>query len=196
MSKHSPEPSLDPHTLDLLDFRHVREALQERCFSRAGRVSLESQQISTDPEEVEKRKAQAVAFRRLLESGKAFPALDFPDIASLEPKLFKKGTLFELEELFALGRFIVSARRLSKAVEASGEELLLPLGRAVPDMKELSKDIFTIIDREGSLRENQIPVLKEIRDRIRSLERDIANTARSYLHDPTYQSLWQAKQPA
>jgi DNA mismatch repair protein MutS2 len=196
MSKLSPKPSLDLHTLDLLDFQRVRQALKERCFSQAGRVALENQGISTDPAEVEERKAQAVAFRRLLESGKVFPALDFPDVGTLEPKLFKTGILFELDELFALGRFIVSARRLSKAVAASEEELLLPLGRSVPDMKELSKAIFTIIDREGSLRENHIPVLKEIRDRIRSLERDISKTAKTYLHDPTYQALWQAKQPA
>jgi len=196
MSKHSPKPSLDPHTIDLLDFRRIRQALQERCFSQAGRVALEDQGISTDPDEVEERKARAVAFRRLLESGKTFPALDFPDVGSLEPKLFKEGALFELEELFALGRFIVSARRLSKAVEASDEELLRPLGRAMPDMKELSKAIFTIIDGEGALRENHIPVLKEIRDRIRSLERDISKTAKTYLHDPMYQTLWQAKQPA
>jgi len=196
MSKRSPKPSLDPHTLDLLEFRRVRQALQERCFSQAGRDALENQRISTDPEEVEQGKALAVAFRRLLESGKVFPTLDFPDVGSLEPKLFKQGTLFELEELFALGRFIVSARRLAKAVGASGEELLLPLGRSLPDLKELSKEIFTIIDREGLLRENHIPVLKEIRDRIRSLERDIAKTAKTYLHDPTYQTLWQARQPA
>jgi len=196
MSKHSPEPSLDPHTLDLLGFQSVRRALQERCFSQAGRVALENQRIATDPGEVAERKAQAVAFRRLLESGKAFPDLDFPDVGSLQPKLHKMGTLFELAELFALGRFIVSARRLSKAAQASEEELLPPLGREVPDLKDLSKAIFAIIDREGALRENHIPVLKEIRDRIRSLERDIAKTAKGYLRDPTYQSLWQAKQPS
>jgi DNA mismatch repair protein MutS2 len=196
MSKHSPKPSMDLHTLDLLDFQRVRQALQERCFSQAGRTALENQHISTEPAEVAERKAQAVAFRRLLESGRAFPDLDFPDVDKLALKLFKKGILFEVAELFALGRFIVSARRLSKAVEASEEELLVPLGRAVPELKELSKDIFAIIDKEGFLRENHIPVLKEIRDRIRTLERDINRTARTYLKDPTYQALWQAKQPA
>jgi DNA mismatch repair protein MutS2 len=196
MSKHSSEPSLDLHTLELLDFRSVRRALQERCFSEAGRNALELERISTDPEEVSERKARAVAFRRLLESGKAFPYLDFPDVQTLKPKLFKKGTLFDLAELFALGRFIVSARRLAKAVQDSQEELLIPLGRAMPELKDLSRSIFGIIDKDGSLRENHIPVLKEIRDRIRSLEREITKTAKSYLNDPTYQSLWQAKQPA
>ncbi|UCF98620.1 MAG: endonuclease MutS2 [Spirochaetaceae bacterium] len=196
MSKHSPKPFLDPHTLNLLDFSSIRRALQERCFSEAGRQALEDQTISTDSVEVEERKAEAVAFRRMLESGKPFPDLDFPDIRSLEPKLFKRGVLFELEELFALGRFIVSGRRLAKAVEASAEELLLPLAAAMPDAKALSKEIFSIVDREGNLRENHIPVLKEIRSRIRTLEREVDKTARTYLHDPTYQSLWQANQPA
>ena len=193
---HSPEPFLDRHTLDLLNFQRIRLALQERCFSEAGRIALENQNVSTDPDEVAERKDRAVAFRRLLESGKAFPDLDLPDVHTLEPKLLKKGTLFDLAELFALGRFIVSARRLAKAVEDSQEELLRPLGQAMPDMKDLSKAIFALIDREGFLRENHIPELKKIRDRIRSLERDIAKTAKSYLNDPTYQALWQAKQPA
>jgi DNA mismatch repair protein MutS2 len=196
MSKRSPGPSLDPHTLNLLDFHNIRQALQERCLSQVGRAALEEQQISTNPEEVEQRKAEAVAFHRLLESGKDFPSLDFPNVGSLEPKLFKKGVLFELEELFALGRFILSSRRLAKALDVSEEELLHPLGRALPDMKDLSKEIFAIIDRDGNLRDNQIPVLKQIRNRIRSLEQEIAKMAKSYLHDPTYQSMWQAKQPA
>jgi DNA mismatch repair protein MutS2 len=196
MSKHSQKPSLDPHTLELIDFPRIRSALQDRCFSQAGSLDLQQQSIATDPQKVEERKARAAAFRRILESGSSFPALDFPPVRSLEPRLSKKGALFELEELFALGRFIVSSGRLAKTLRAAAEELLLPLIDEVPDLRTLSKEISAIIDRDGSLRENQIPVLKEIRERIRSFERDVEKTARGYMREPAYQALWQARQPA
>ena len=73
MSKHSPAHSMDAHTLDLLDFPLIVEALKERCLSEAGRQELDRQVISTDPDEVERRKQLAVSFRRLLESTYTVP---------------------------------------------------------------------------------------------------------------------------
>ena len=196
MSKRLPITSMDLHTLNLLDFQSVLEALQDRCLSEAGRNALTGQSISTDSQEVEERKARAVAFRRVLESGKPFPAFDFPPLSTIRAKLFKQGVLFEMEELFYLGRFIVSARRLLKFLHASAETALVPLAAELPDLKGLSKDIFAVIDGEGLLRETHIPVLREIRGRIRSLQRDTEKMAKSYLHDPTYQTIWQENLPA
>jgi len=187
---------MDPHTLNLLDFQVILDALAERCLSEAGRAALAGEQISTDPEEVEKRKALTVAFHRLLESGRAFPSLDFPDLSSLEPKLFKKGVLFEIEELFCLGRFIVSSGRLARYLKAGGQELLLPLAAGLPDLKDLSKEIFAVIDRAGALREDHIPVLREIRESIRCLQRENEKLAKSFLNNPGYRSMWQADRPA
>lgn len=196
MSKRSPMTSMDLHTLNLLGFQSVLEALQDRCLSEAGRNALTGQSISTDSREVEERKARAVAFRRVLESGKPFPAFDFPPLSTTQSKLFKQGVLFEMEELFYLGRFIASARRLLKFLHASAETALVPLAAELPDLKDLSKDIFAVIDGEGLLRETHIPVLREIRGRIRSLQRDTEKIAKSYLHDPTYQTVWQENLPA
>jgi DNA mismatch repair protein MutS2 len=187
---------MDLHTLNLLDFQRVLEALQDRCLSEAGRKALTYQTISTDSQDVEERKARAVAFRRVLESGKPFPAFDFPSLAALHSKLFNQRALLEVEELFFLGRFIVSARRLLKFLHASGEAILMPLAATLPDLKGLSKDIFAVIDKEGFLRETHIPVLREIRGRIRSLQRETEKLAKSYLHDPTYQTVWQENLPA
>ena len=194
MSKHSPEPSPDLHTLKLLDFQSIRMALQERCLSAVGRAAVQQQRITTDAGEVEERKAEAVAFRRLLESGRPFPDLDLPDVGGLAAKLYKQGVLFDQEEIFALGRFIVSARRMAKAVAESQQNDLIPLAQSVPDLRDLSKSIFSVIDREGALRENTIPVLREIRKNLRALSREVERIAKSYLNDPTYQSIWQARQ--
>jgi DNA mismatch repair protein MutS2 len=196
MSKHSPAHSMDAHTLDLLDFPLIVEALKERCLSEAGRQELDRQVISTDPDEVERRKQLAVSFRRLLESGRAFPTLDFPDVSALERKLFKRGIQFEVEELFYLGRFIISARRLRKHLRDSGEPLLIEPASELHELKELSREIFSVIDKDGSLRVSQIPVLREIRDRIRALQRETQALAKSYLGNPAYRSLWQADLPA
>lgn len=187
---------MDSHTLDLLDFPVIKNALKDLALSEAGKQALESQIPSTDPREVEERKTLAVDFRRLLDSGRPFPALDFPDVGPLAPRLHKRGAQLEIQELFHLGRFIVSARRLAKHILSSDEQRLRSLAADLPDLKDLSKAIFTVIDGDGYLRENHIPVLREIRIRIRALQKDTETLARSYLNNPAYRSLWQADRAA
>jgi DNA mismatch repair protein MutS2 len=164
-------------------------------MSELGRERVASEPIMDDPLLVRERLELARAFRRMLESGRPFPQLDLPDVRSLRPKLFKDGVVLELEELFRLGRFLSSTGRLKRHLTASEEALLHPLGGGLPDLKELSRAVFTVIDREGRIREDHLPVLKELRDRIRRVERETERLAREYLSNPEYRSFWHGELP-
>jgi DNA mismatch repair protein MutS2 len=187
---------MDPHTLELVGFPKVLQQLQESCLSEVGRDRLLAQEVSPDAGAVRDRLALAVAFRALLESGRSFPALDFPDVRPVLPKLFKSGAQLELEELFRLGRFVVSGQRLRRHIQAGGQELLRPHAAALPELKELSREIWGVVDREGRLRENQIPVLREMRNRIRALQREAERLARGYLDNPAFRGFWSADLPS
>jgi len=186
---------MDQHTLELLGFPRVLESLRDACLSEEGRRRLEQESIALEEGEVAQRLALACALHRVLESGRQFPALDFPDLGPLLPKLFKIGAQLDLEELHALGRFAVSGSRLRRHVASCGEPLLRPLAEAIPELRELVRGIFSIVDRDGQLREAQIPELKEIRERMRSLQRDTERIAQGYLANPAYRSYWHAEVP-
>ena len=187
---------MDPHTLELLEFRRILETLQSGCMSELGRERLENEEIAVQPAAVAERLDLARAFRRVLDSGRPFPRLDFPDVRSLRPKLFKSGVVLELQELFYLGRFLVSCTRLQRHLAAAGESLLVPLAGRLPELGELSRAVFTVIDREGQVREDHLPVLRELRQRIRRLERETERVARDLLNNPDYRAYWHGELPA
>jgi DNA mismatch repair protein MutS2 len=183
---------MDAHAAELLDFPAVQRELAGLCFSAQGRELLQAQPISDQVEEVERRKELAAAFRRVLESGKPFPALDFPDIGPLLPRIHKEGALFEPAELAALGRFLVSALRLKRHIAAGGEEGLAAIAADIADLRELSRAIFSRIDRDGAVRENHIPSLRAIRERIRALQKEAERLAQGYLSHQDYRGFWQS----
>jgi DNA mismatch repair protein MutS2 len=77
-----------------------------------------------------------------------------------------------------------------------GEPALRSLAEAVPELRQLVRDIFSIVDRDGQLREGQIPELKEIRERLRGLARETERVAQAYLSNPAYRSYWHAELPS
>jgi DNA mismatch repair protein MutS2 len=186
---------MDPHTLELLDFAAIVEELRQYCFSAQGLSRLAGEPVETNPARVKERKERAIAFHRLLESGKAIPAFDFPELGLMVSRAAKPGVLFEPEELNALGRYILSAFRLKRYVAASGEALLADIGDRIPDLRSLAREIFSLIDRKAAIRENHVPELKAIRERIRQLQKDVERLAQAYLANNEYRSLWQSDLP-
>jgi DNA mismatch repair protein MutS2 len=186
---------MDLHTVELLEFPRILESLKEACLSETGRERLAAEEVSPDPDAVRERLELAVAFRRMLESGRAFPQLDLPDIRSLRPRLFKSGIVLDIEELFHLGRFLSSSARLKRHLGACEELLLHPFAEGLPELGDLTRAVFTVIDREGRIREDHLPVLKELRDRMRMAERETERLARAYLSNPEYRTFWHGELP-
>jgi DNA mismatch repair protein MutS2 len=192
---------MDRHTLDLLEFTRVLDELAELCASPQGAELLRSQDILTDQAGLEERLSLALEFRAILESGRALPAFDFPDIGTIPSRLGKEGLVLEGEELAALGRWILSALKMKRVVlaesERSGKESggLALLASGVPDLSALSRSIFRIVDHDGELRERQIPELAAIRGRIRRLREDADRSVRGLLDDHASRGFWQTATP-
>lgn len=186
---------MDPHTLELLEFPRILATLAASCLSELGRERLVSEPIATEPAEVRERLELARAFRRMLESGRPFPQLDLPDVRAVRSRLFKRGAVLDIEELFHLGRVLVSCARLKRHLGASGEALLEAQANRLPDLREVGRAVFAVIDRDGQVREDHIPVLKELRGRIRRAQRDTERIAREYLSNPDYRSFWHGELP-
>jgi len=185
---------MNGHTLKLLEFGRVVRELQEACLSEGGRLAVAAQAVTTDASEVRDRLALAVAFRALLESPAAFPTLELPDIASVLAVPRRPGSIFEPEELAALGTYILSATKLKRYL-GRGEQRLAALGGDIPDLTAVSAYIFRYIDREGAIKEKAIPELAAIRSRIRSLRQEVDAMVSRFLSAPEYREYWQADVP-
>ncbi|MBA7608759.1 Endonuclease MutS2 [subsurface metagenome] len=188
---------MDLHTVELLEFSSIVQEMAESCFSPQGRERIRSEEILTDPEEIQRKLELASAFRRILESGRSLPNLDFPDLYSLMPRMSKSGTCFDEEELSRLGRFIISAGRLRRYLCRAGKEdnTLAAIASRIPDLKKLTGEIFTVVDNEGNLKYKNLPVLKGIKSRIRDLQQKVDRLARGYLSNEEYRRFWQTDTP-
>jgi DNA mismatch repair protein MutS2 len=185
---------MDAHTLRLLEFGRVVAELGEICLSEGGRAALREETISTDPVEVSGRVGLAVAFRALLESGSAFPGVQFPDIASVLARPRRVGSLFEPEELAALGTYILSATKVKRHL-ARGEPRLAALAGLIPDLTPVSALIFRYVDPDGSVKEKSIPELAAIRAKIRKIRQDVEVVVSRYFSSPEYREYWQSDVP-
>jgi len=207
---------MDPHTIELLEFSTVLAQVADHCLSAQGRERLLGEQFISDPRLLGQRLGLARSFRRLLESGREFPPLEFPDLGWLLPRISKPGSAMDAAELSGLGRFLVSAQKLKRAIlkgcgaeeaaahapaagsgpgaeaSSSGEEegLAAKAGR-IPGLKGLIREIFTVVDADGSLKEKNLPSLREIKARIRRLQQELERLARGYLESPSYRPFWQ-----
>jgi DNA mismatch repair protein MutS2 len=185
---------MNEHTLRLLEFPRVVAELADLCMSEGGRRVLAGEKISSEAGEVKARVELAVAFRALLESGAAFPTLELPDIASVLAFPRRVGSIFEPEELAALGANILSATKLKRHL-LRGSEGLAALAADIPDLTALSALVFRYVDREGAIKEKAIPELAAIRSRIRSIRQEVDGMVSRYLSAPEYREYWQADVP-
>ncbi|HUV08806.1 MAG TPA: endonuclease MutS2, partial [Spirochaetia bacterium] len=200
---------MDSHTLQLLEFQSIRDELGEYCLSSEGKELIQQQGILTVPEDVHCLLSLVSEYRRILAGGSPFPALDFPPIRPLLRPLTKQGTVLEAEELAAVGRYILSSKRLKRflfrnveapaavggATVAGGASALGEKAGEIPDLDGLSKEIFRTVDREGRLKESQIPELKAISRRLSGMRREVDRLVARYLSQPEYQSYWQNDRP-
>jgi len=187
---------MDQHTVKLLEFQVILEELKDKCFSPEGRYTLQKQEILTEAPEVSRLLSLSVSFRRLLESGRNIPALDFPQWEGRKAEQWKEGLLLEAVELTTIGRTLIGARKLKRyLIQGAGTEELQRIAGGIADLDFLPRAIFRLLDKEANIREKNVPELKSIRERIRTLQREVSRLAGSYLNNSDFKSYWQADVP-
>ncbi len=187
---------MDEHTLRLLEFEKIRSELIGLCVSPQGAEAMERRGFEAEPARVKEALELSLAARAALESGIPMPGLEFPEIRPLLPALGKEGLQMEGEDLASIGTHILSAMKLKKFVlKASRNSALHGMAQSIPDLTEISRKIFHIVDPKGDLKEKRIPELASIRERIRRLKEDVERTARLMLDADASRSYWQANLP-
>ena len=194
---------MNEKTLKLLEFDNVRLSVAACALSEeAGTVILNDKPRLT-AEETDKLKSltAAVAERMLYSAGENRESL--PDIGQLFSKLDVEGAVLEIDEAYAIGIFINRAEAFKQWLQKPYKPLneiprtqcpILPIVQEFPVCSDISTGIFKIIDKEGNLRD--LPEFREIRKKIRSLQRDIEKTGSRYASNDETRRMLQSDIPS
>ena len=194
--------SEEDRALSLLDFPTVRRELCDLAMSEEGRALLSRQAILRDALEVEALLDVVGAWKSLLEEGAVPPPLQFPPAAHLLAPLAKEGAVGEANELAAIGGFVGSAGRLKsyllralagKRQRNQADVKLLAYAEPMPDLGQLADKILSVLEADGTVKEDKIPELKRIRRQTVALRTDISDLSARHMNEN--RSLWQSDVP-
>lgn len=185
---------MNEHTLRLLDFHLIHEELQTYAWSADGRRRIQSEQFFFKQEELEGFRKLVDEFHQLYEKEQQLPTFLFPDIDEIMRVGEKPGSQLEGIEIAQVVRFLQSSRML-KSILVKQNGSLREEGEDLPDLTDLSKYLTRFIDTDGNLKEQEIPSLRTIGERIRHLRREIEKLTYGYLQNPAYRGYWQTDTP-
>jgi DNA mismatch repair protein MutS2 len=186
--------TLAEKTQFLLEYPQIMEKAASYAISEEAAAIIKESKPIYDTGRVIEAKNIVFAIHTLIKSFGDEPRSWLPSIGFLLPKIETQGTVLDLDEALAVGLFVERAGELRNWVirdRSSNKELatrgmgeLFALlghsaavstakGETFPECSQTASEIFKIIDREGNLRD--IPVLRAIRKRISSLEKELKN---------------------
>lgn len=185
--------TMNERTLDLLDFRRVRDDVAGYCRSDEGRASVLESLPSTDSVRVEDAKARSRAVGALFEEGIPLPGGTFPGIADFLPVLSKEGTCLEQEELYALALWSEAYGELKAFLSKAEHPVLAGETGQAPDLAEIPRIVFRVLARDGTLAD--LPELRDAQSRIRRVNSEIERITSSFFQDGELRSMLQSDLP-
>ena len=181
-----------------LDFYRIRESISKLCISEEGRDFLNTQEPLTDSNEIEKLKNLGREWHTYLGSSNTQALYAWPPVKDLFSVLGKDGIQLSQDQIYALGIFSRSVIHCKNTVSSASENISIPdlahETSEIPDCSPAANKIFSILTNEGEVRD--LPVLREIRERIARLHKEIENAVRKYTGNPQYSNALQSTVPA
>ena len=187
---------MNEKTLQLLEFDAIRSSVAALSLSEeAGNIILGENPL-LNIEEAEKLKSLVEAVHERLVSLGGESRLSLPGIGQLFSKLEVEGMALEVDEAYAIGIFIQRAETFRQWLlkPMPEEDSLAKAAGEIPGCNEIAADVFKILDHEGKLRD--LPEFREIRKKIRSLQKDIESTGARYAKNEETRRMLQSEIPS
>jgi DNA mismatch repair protein MutS2 len=181
------------HTLRLLEFERIREDVAHYCLSPEGSAVLLEELPLDESASVAESKAATAAVLALFQEGKEPPSLAFPDIDKPTRLIAKEGTVLELQELYALGRWAEAFAAFASFIGKAHSPKIALLLASMPDLAPVSRIVFRVLNKDGTLRD--LPEIRASRERIARVHRDISALTDSFYRDPEIRGMLQSDEP-
>ena len=171
--------------LQEIDFYRLRDEVSGYCITEEARNSFLQREPLTDSKKIEQLKNLSREWTVFLSASCKNPVTFWEPVKKLLDIIKATGTSLSLEQLKALGQFVLSVKSVKQAVELHAEELGLKLLHEqtdlLPEMTETEKLIFHVITPDGQIRD--LPEIAAIRKQIAALNAKIKKIFQQYTSD-------------
>lgn len=154
-----------------IGFDTVRELLREKCLSPMGKSKVDSLVFSADEDEISESIDTVSEFQHLLKFEDNFPSDNYFNIADCLNKIRIEGTFPELREMFDLKRSLETIKAILNFLRGKDEKtypILRKMCGSVKMYPYVLDSIDRIIDKNGKIKDNASPRLREINSEIAS----------------------------
>lgn len=168
-----------------IGFSDIRNLLKERCLSTLGKEQVDEMKFSDNFQDVSNLLEQVVEFMRIINEEDSFPDQYFFDTRDSLKKIRIEGTWMDENELFDLRRSLQTINDIVRFLTGDEENI------SYPALRELAGDILTfpqiirnidsILDKYGKIKDNASPELLRIRREISSAMAGISKSLNNIL---------------
>ena len=188
---------MNSNALHDIDFYRLRDQVAGCCLTAEGKESFLQREPLTDIKQIEKLKNLSREWTAYLSASRKNPLLIWDPIESLVDIIKANGTSLVLEQVRALGQFVLSVNNIKQCISLHVDELelknLLTESQELPDFSETEKIIFHIITPDGQLRD--LPEISAIRKQIASLNAKIKTILHNYVTDSKLSGVLESSVP-
>ncbi len=188
---------MNKQALQEIDFFRLRDQVAAYCVTQEGKDSFLQRQPLTDSKEIEKLKSLSREWSKYLSASRKNPLLFWEPVAPLFDIIRANGTSLVLEQVKALGQFVLSVNNLKQCISLHAQELELKYIpeelQKLPDFTQTEKLIFHIISPDGQLRE--LPEIAAIHKQIAALNSKIKKILHQYTSDQKYAGVLESSVP-
>jgi len=176
---------MNTKTLNEIDFFRIRESVAGYCVSEEGRKTLLEREPLKDSSEIEKLKNMSREWGVYIAATHKNPVSTWDSVKPLIPIIKANGASLTLEQIRAIGQFVISAKNVKEGIKNHQIDLELKLlpaqAELLPDFTEVEKKIFRVITPEGEMRD--LPEISNIRKQIASLNSKIKTIMQKFTSD-------------
>ena len=178
-----------------IGFDQIRQLVANRCLSSLGEEKADGMGFSKNYDYIKSRLYQTHEFIRIIQEEDNFPANYFFDVRDSLKKIRIEGTYLVERELFDIRRSLETINDIVRFFQIKQEEetksypYLQELAQNVSSFPKLTKEIDTILDKFGKIKDNASSELSTIRRQLTQTVNGISKTLNSILRNAQSEGL-------
>ena len=180
----SEEPVADPATLEALDFPLVLAVLAGQSQTPMGRARLEALRPGADRERIEARHAEIAEFREFMDRGAALSLSPARPVEAALRTAAVEGIVLDFDDMIAVHRTAQVGETVRRRL-AGIDDLprLAAIGAGMPDLSALVRQIETVFDEDGEVRDSASAQLAGLRKKKRKLKARLLESLERLVRD-------------
>src|SRR5574344_141801 len=165
-----------------LGFDQIRQSIKMRCSTGYAQNRAETEEVSYNPQTIEKRLALTDEMRLVAMFETKFPQGEFTDCTQFLKALTAEFSCISVENLRRLQNFLESLRQVLSFLKNTKPEQypnIKQLAAPIPYFPEVSRRIDSILDKNGEIKDSASEELAKIRRELSSTQNSISRKVQS-----------------